>query len=150
MDTCTEKTANFCKVSKSRNRYKLPSLAEIYNILFGNDFDSAHNASADVCATARVFLELLRLGVINHDEIKEEDSFFTKFKEANPYVVQSANIEVISNESENSNEDTVEPESTANDIKHLSLLIYMYILIIPYSTACLKYLTSWTNVSEQA
>lgn len=117
VDTCTEKTANFCKVSKSRNRYKLPSLAEIYNILFGNDFDSAHNASADVCATARVFLELLRLGVINHDEIKEEDSFFTKFKEANPYVVQSANIEVISNESENSNEDTVEPESTANDIK---------------------------------
>ena len=117
VDTCTEKTANFCKVSKSRNRYKLPSLAEIYNILFGNDFDSAHNASADVCATARVFLELLRLGVINHDEIKEEDYFLTKFIQANYYVVQSANIEVISNESENSNEDTVEPESTANDIK---------------------------------
>ena len=45
-------------------RFKWPKLTELHVKLFGEAFAEAHNASADVEATARCFLELIRLGVI--------------------------------------------------------------------------------------
>ena len=49
VDTCTEKTAEFCKLPGGKGgRFKLPKLNEIHEILFGSKFESAHNASADV------------------------------------------------------------------------------------------------------
>jgi DNA-directed DNA polymerase III (polc) len=98
VDTCTEKTAEFCKFSGGRGgRFKLPSLLEIYKLLFGCEFDSAHNASADVEATSRVFLELVRLQVLTSEDIPESSDFFQAFKEANPDVIQSAGISIVSN-----------------------------------------------------
>ena len=44
--------------------FKWPSLTELHVKLFSVGFSSAHNASADVDATARCFLELVRLKVI--------------------------------------------------------------------------------------
>ena len=50
-------------------KYKWPNLSELHIKLFGNSFDEAHNAAADVEATTRCFLELIRLSVIPHDQV---------------------------------------------------------------------------------
>ena len=61
IDTCTEETANLCKLPGGRGgKFKLPTLGELYNFLFKQSFEEAHNATADVEATSRIFLELLR------------------------------------------------------------------------------------------
>ena len=105
VDTCTEKTAEFCKLPGGKGgKFKLPRLNEIHEILFGNQFDSAHNASADVQATARVFLELIRIGVLGRDEMPESEQFFTDFREANPDKIMPADIVVTSNFDENETE----------------------------------------------
>ncbi len=43
------------------NHYKSPSLMETYVHLFGREFDSAHDALADVNACAEIHAEILRL-----------------------------------------------------------------------------------------
>ena len=101
VDTCTEKTANFCKLGGGPGRkFKKPKLAEIHQLLFNEGFDMAHNASADVEATARVFLELIRVKVLDNNDIIEDDSFFDNFYAANPDVIQPAGIKVVSNVAE--------------------------------------------------
>jgi DNA polymerase III subunit epsilon len=61
---CTkESTTDFCKIP-GQYGYKWPSLAELYNILFNQGFDGAHDALVDVRACARCFFELKKLGVI--------------------------------------------------------------------------------------
>ncbi|MGN0032338.1 MAG: DNA polymerase III subunit alpha [Candidatus Limimorpha sp.] len=99
IDTCSDKTAELCHIpgGSHSGRYKLPKLSELHRFLFGEDFDSAHNASADVEATARVFLECVRLGVIDNAFVKEDMAFFSRFKEANPDVIKAAGIEVRPN-----------------------------------------------------
>ena len=98
VDTCTEKTAEYCKLPGGKGgRFKLPRLNEIHEILFGSKFAEAHNASADVQATARVFLELVRIGVLGRAEMPESEQFFTDFREANPSPIQPADIVITSN-----------------------------------------------------
>jgi len=43
---------------------KWPKLAELHQKLFQADFEGAHNAAADIAATAKCFWELKKLGVI--------------------------------------------------------------------------------------
>ncbi|MEX2463703.1 MAG: DNA polymerase III subunit alpha [Balneolaceae bacterium] len=63
IDTKDEST-EFCALPGGRGRYKWPTLAELHFKLFQIGFEEAHNAAADVDATARAFLELIRIGVI--------------------------------------------------------------------------------------
>ncbi len=71
LDTCTELTANVCKIPGGRGgKFKFPTLIELYSFLFKEDFKEAHNASADVEATARTFFELVRIGVLNQSVFK--------------------------------------------------------------------------------
>lgn len=63
IDTKDEST-EYCAIPGGRGRYKWPTLAELHDKLFQVGFEEAHNAAADVEATARAFLELVRLGVI--------------------------------------------------------------------------------------
>ena len=44
--------------------YKWPKLIELHEWLFGCEFDGAHDAMADVDATARCFMELQKRGLI--------------------------------------------------------------------------------------
>ena len=61
IDTCTEETATLCALPGGRGgKFKLPTLSELYHFLFEESFEEAHNATADVEATSRAFLELLR------------------------------------------------------------------------------------------
>ena len=64
LDTKDDAT-NYCAIPGGRvGKFKWPSLTELHTKLFGEAFAEAHNASADVEATARCFLELIRLSVI--------------------------------------------------------------------------------------
>ncbi len=69
IDTKDEST-EYCAIPGGRGRYKWPTLAELHDKLFDIGFEEAHNAAADVDATARAFLELVRIGVIrpNHPQ----------------------------------------------------------------------------------
>lgn len=61
LDTCSELTAELCKIPGGRaGKFKYPNLTELHEFLFGTPFAEAHNATADVEATARCFFELLR------------------------------------------------------------------------------------------
>ena len=85
LDTCTEKTAELCKLPGGRGgKYKLPNLTELHAYLFGVPFAEAHNASADVEATARCFFELLRQGNFNTTELGVHADYFAWFAEKNP------------------------------------------------------------------
>ncbi|TVQ02583.1 MAG: DNA polymerase III subunit alpha [Balneolaceae bacterium] len=64
IDTKDEST-EFCALPGGRGKYKWPTLGELHDKLFQIGFEEAHNAAADVDATARAFLELVRIGVIN-------------------------------------------------------------------------------------
>jgi DNA polymerase III epsilon subunit-like protein len=61
---CTmEKTTNYCAISGYYG-YKWPKLSELHYKLFKTGFEEAHNAAADIKATAKCFWELKRIGII--------------------------------------------------------------------------------------
>ncbi len=72
IDTCTEQTARLCKLPGGRGgKFKLPTLTELYVYLFDEDFATAHNATADVEATTRCFIELLRRDMLHPEALKD-------------------------------------------------------------------------------
>jgi DNA polymerase-3 subunit alpha len=85
LDTCTEITASLLRLPGGRGgKFKLPTLTELHNYLFQVPFAEAHNATADVEATTRCFLELIRREVFTKDELKVEASYFQEFQNKNP------------------------------------------------------------------
>lgn len=61
---CTMKTStDFCMLPGPYG-YKWPKLSELHRKLFGEDFDEAHDASADINATEKCFWEMRRRGLI--------------------------------------------------------------------------------------
>ncbi len=56
-------TTNFCRIPGNYG-FKWPKLSELHFILFNENFQEAHNAEADITATARCFWELKRMGKI--------------------------------------------------------------------------------------
>ncbi len=84
IDTKDDST-EFCKIPGRRGgSFKWPKLGELHQKLFDSSFNDAHNASADVDATARCFLELIRLDVINYSKAGMSTEQFKYFKEVNP------------------------------------------------------------------
>ena len=95
LDSCTETTAALCQLPGGRGgRFKLPKLEELYEFLFKEGFAEAHNAAFDVEATARVFLELIRLNVITAESIGKDAAFLSRFKSANPSIIQPIGLAV--------------------------------------------------------
>jgi len=61
---CTMKlTTDLCKIP-GQYGFKYPNLNELHNFLFNTNFEEAHNAAADIHATAKCFWELKRLNKI--------------------------------------------------------------------------------------
>ena len=84
VDTKHEKTAEYCQIPGGRGgKFKWPTLTELHQTLFNEAFNEAHNASADVEATARCFLELVRLGVFNDEDLEVDHSLIARFQEVN-------------------------------------------------------------------
>ncbi|MDO5636079.1 MAG: PHP domain-containing protein, partial [Myroides sp.] len=85
LDTCTEVTADLLKIPGGRGgRFKLPTLTELHQYLFGVPFGEAHNATADVEATTRCFFELIRKNVYTESELQQASGYLQQFKEVNP------------------------------------------------------------------
>jgi len=64
---CTMKsTVDFCSIPSTNgfSGFKWAKLQELHEKLFGEKFDDAHNALADVEATVKCFFELKKLGII--------------------------------------------------------------------------------------
>jgi DNA polymerase III epsilon subunit-like protein len=65
---CTMKDKNVVKMCGLKNKAgkpKWPKLTELHQHLFGESFDDAHDAYADITATKRCFFELVNRSVIN-------------------------------------------------------------------------------------
>ena len=87
LDTCTETTALLLKLPGGRGgRFKLPTLTELHEYLFNEKFSEAHNATADVEATTRCFLELVKRGNFNNNELPVSEEYYTAFRTNNPEV----------------------------------------------------------------
>ncbi len=85
LDTCTEETALLCQIPGGRGgKFKLPTLTELHEHLFKEPFAEAHNATADVEATTRCFLELVRLRHYTAEQLDVQPDYFQNFSEANP------------------------------------------------------------------
>lgn len=64
---CTMKHAKvieFCQLPNKWGKYKWPKLTELHTSLFGESFEGAHDAMADVIATRRCYYELSKRGII--------------------------------------------------------------------------------------
>ncbi|MEM9680022.1 MAG: PHP domain-containing protein, partial [Bacteroidota bacterium] len=89
LDTCTEHTAELCKIPGGRGgKYKLPTLTELHEYLFNQPFAEAHNATADVEATTRCFLELVRKREYTKEELDVAPDYFEEFSKKNPVEIQ--------------------------------------------------------------
>jgi len=96
LDTCTEHTAELCKLSGGRyGKFKLPTLTELHEYLFNEPFEEAHNATADVEATTRCFFELIRRQEFTKEELDVQPDYFRKFSEVNPDVIQLIGLKHI-------------------------------------------------------
>ncbi len=89
LDTCTETTASLCKLPGGRGgKFKLPTLTELHQYLFGEPFGEAHNATADVEATTRCFFELIRIGSYSSSQLQQDDNYLKEFAEKNPLPIK--------------------------------------------------------------
>ncbi|MGC4040567.1 MAG: DNA polymerase III subunit alpha [Flavobacterium sp.] len=96
LDTCTEVTANLLKIPGGRGgKFKLPTLTELHQYLFGAPFAEAHNATADVEATTRCFLELVKRQVFTKEELDVPADYFQRFGENNPQEIRLIGLKHI-------------------------------------------------------
>ncbi|WP_406655325.1 DNA polymerase III subunit alpha [Ornithobacterium rhinotracheale] len=94
LDTMVE-SVDFCAIGGGKGgRFKFPKLTELHEKLFGVPFDEAHNAAADVNATARCFFELVRLRVIPDSKAKFSPDDFAAFLKKYNDTIQPYDIEV--------------------------------------------------------
>ncbi|MDC8001510.1 DNA polymerase III subunit alpha [Aequorivita todarodis] len=96
LDTCTETTAQLCQIPGGRGgKFKLPTLTELHEFLFNEPFAEAHNATADVEATTRCFLELVRRQIFTKEELDVQPDYFENFSEENPQPIELIGLEHI-------------------------------------------------------
>ncbi|MCX7546979.1 DNA polymerase III subunit alpha [Xanthomarina sp. F1114] len=96
LDTCTEHTASLCQLPGGRyGKFKLPTLTELHQYLFNQPFAEAHNATADVEATTRCFLELIRRQEYTKEALDVQPDYFKNFSEANPQEIKLIGLKHI-------------------------------------------------------
>ena len=93
LDTCTEKTASMCQIPGGRGgKFKLPTLTELHQFLFNKPFGDAHNATADVEATTRCFLELIRRQEFSIDQLQAPNDYYQQFQSVNQNAISPAGL----------------------------------------------------------
>ncbi len=131
LDTMTEKTAELCKLEGGRGRYKFPKLGELYTFLFGEEFEQAHNASADVEANARAFFELIRIGLFTDEELLKEPGYVEEFRRKYPDVfppfgLKHENLFERSRQLEKESETPREEVSVTTEVKNHFIHLHVY------------------------
>ena len=103
LDTCTEVTASLLQLPGGRGgKFKLPNLTELHQYLFNKPFAEAHNATADVEATARCFFELINRAVFTAKELDVDSNYFNDFRTANASGISTFGITHINLKEESS------------------------------------------------
>jgi DNA polymerase-3 subunit alpha len=129
LDTCTETTASLCQLPGGRGgKFKLPTLTELYQYLFNSPFADAHNATADVEATTRCFLELIRLRNYTKEELGVSADYFQKFEAKNPTTIDLVGLKHLNLQKESAKlkttyDDTAQlttADETAQGLKNTS------------------------------
>lgn len=83
----------YCQLGGGRGgKYKSPKLEELYAKLYGHQFEEAHNAAADVNATAQVFFEMMRIGIIPAALLRISEDQLAYFQTLHPDPIQPFNI----------------------------------------------------------
>ncbi len=120
LDTCTETTAELCKIPGGRGgKFKLPTLTELHEFLFDEAFAEAHNATADVEATTRCFLELVRKRVYTIEELDVPTDYFENFSEANPQRIELIGLKHINlKKASDAIRKKLEKQQPSEDISH--------------------------------
>ncbi|WP_431166547.1 DNA polymerase III subunit alpha [Tenacibaculum halocynthiae] len=119
LDTCTEHTATLCQIPGGRGgKFKLPTLTELHKHLFGSGFGEAHNATADVEATTRCFLELIRLRQYTEEKLDVPSDYFKRFSEVNPMPIKVIGLKHLNlkRESEKIRKQNSSQEEASNTI----------------------------------
>ena len=113
LDTCSEDTASMCKIPGGRGgKFKLPTLTELHHFLFGVPFNEAHNATADVEATARCFFELIRIGQFSDKKLKVDKDYFEQFNSVHLTKVENVGLKHINLRKASANLIKLENESS--------------------------------------
>jgi DNA polymerase-3 subunit alpha len=96
LDTCTEDTANLLQLPGGRGgKFKLPTLTELHEYLFNEPFAEAHNATADVEATTRCFLELIRRGNYAQQDLTDKEGYLNEFIKRNSGPISPIGLEHV-------------------------------------------------------
>ena len=90
LDTMTG-SKEFCDL-KRKGQLKNPTLTELHMKLFGVPFAEAHNAAADVEATSRCFLELIRVDGLAPQLLRMTEEQIQAFKVNNPNAIELVGI----------------------------------------------------------
>ncbi len=127
-----ETSTDYCAIPGGRGgKYKWPRLSELHVKLFGENFDAAHNASADVRATARCFLELIRLNVIHAGMLGLSEESVREFRALHPEPIKPIRLKVKTYHEEKptaeipSKQEVVETKTTAN--KGMSMFTHLHV-----------------------
>ncbi|MDR2962426.1 MAG: DNA polymerase III subunit alpha [Bacteroidales bacterium] len=112
-------SVDFCEIPGGKNgKFKFPKLSELHSKLFGEGFDEAHNASADVQATARCFFELVRRNILTENDLQKPNEWLKSFQENNPSPIAPAPIIIESNFAKADKD--AKPEKTKEETPKLS------------------------------
>lgn len=109
IDTKDEGT-EYVAIPNGRGGFKWPTLTELHKKLFGKDFEDAHDAAADVEATARCFLEMVRLGITQVNFPLDA----RLYEPAQSYMVRENYIDLVSPSRLKKKDDEID-KNTAND-----------------------------------
>ena len=124
LDTCTETTATLCQLPGGRGgKYKLPTLTELHSHLFNSAFSEAHNATADVEATTRCFLELIRKRIFTSEELDVPRDYFQNFNAKNPSEIQLIGLKHLNLKKESEKLSSKTEEKTADAVVHSEEII---------------------------
>ena len=118
LDTCTELTADLCQLPGGKGgRPKLPTLTELHYFLFNEAFEEAHNATADVEATSRCILELIRKGNFSLEVLDKDEQYLENYRTYNPSPIGRTGLKHINlkEESAKLKAETVPQENTGGD-----------------------------------
>jgi DNA polymerase-3 subunit alpha len=88
-----EDSTEYCALPGGRGGgFKWPKLEELHQKLFGEKIIDSHNAAADVEATTRCFLEMIRLEVIPKEKIGFGSEELDTFKTHNPKSIKAIGL----------------------------------------------------------
>ncbi|MFC6268774.1 DNA polymerase III subunit alpha [Frigoriflavimonas asaccharolytica] len=108
---------NYCELPGGRyGKFKSPKLTELYEKLFSTKFDEAHNAAADVNATAQIFFELMRLNLIPTENLKITEEKLQLYITSHPQITKAFDIKIRAQVGNSKGKKTVKSSGNTDDL----------------------------------